>query len=70
MRTDISRYRRNRETHHSALVSQRAELEVSDLETLLPVVLFLIVALPALVEVAVTVRVTLSPAEKLMPEKS
>ena len=57
-------------TIHSASCSQSAELEVIDLETVLPLVLFVITAVPALVLVAVTVRVTESPALNVMPEKS
>ena len=41
-----------------------------DLVTVLPLELFVITAVPALVDVAVTVRVTESPGEKEMPEKS
>ena len=57
-------------TIHSASCSHRALEEVMDLVTVLPLELFVITAVPALVEVAVTVRVTESPGEKEMPEKS
>jgi hypothetical protein len=57
-------------TIHSASCSHSAAVDVIDLDTLLPVVLFLITAVPDLVDAAVTVTVTESPAEKEMPEKS
>ena len=59
-------------TIHSALVSQSVPSTppVNVWVTVLPLVLFVITALPEVVEVAVTVRVTLSPAEKVIPLKS
>lgn len=59
-------------TIHSALVSQSVPSTppVNVWVTVLPLVLFVMTALPDVVEVAVTVRVTLSPAEKVMPLKS
>ncbi len=57
-------------TIHSALYSQSAGWPLKVCDTVLPFVLFLIVTEPPVLEVAVTVTVTLSPAEKLMPEKS
>lgn len=59
-------------TIHSAFVSHSVPSTppVNVWVTVLPLVLFVMTALPEVVEVAVTVRVTLSPAEKLMPLKS
>lgn len=59
-------------TIHSAFVSQSVPSTppVNVWVTVLPLVLLVMTALPEVVEVAVTVRVTLSPAEKVMPLKS
>lgn len=59
-------------TIHSALVSQSVPSTppVNVWVTVLPLVLFVMTALPEVVEVAVTVRVTLSPAENVIPLKS
>ena len=57
-------------TIHSAFCSQSAAEEVRSCETVCPVDVFSITAVPAVVDVAVTVTVTTSPAEKEMPEKS
>lgn len=59
-------------TIHSAFVSQSVPSTppVNVWVTVLPLVLFVMTALPEVVEVAVTVRVTLSPAEKVIPLKS
>jgi len=59
-------------TIHSALVSQRVPSTppVNEWVTVLPFVLLVMTAVPEVVEVAVTVKVTLSPAEKEMPLKS
>lgn len=57
-------------TIHSAFSWQRAWVEVRDLVTVFPVVLFSMIALPDLVVVAVTVVVMTSPALMEMPEKS
>ena len=57
-------------TIHSASCSHSAELDVMLLDTDLPFVLFVITAVPEVVEDAVTVSVTESPALKVMPEKS
>lgn len=59
-------------TIHSALVSQSVPSTppVKVWVTVLPLVLLVMTALPEVVEEAVTVRVTLSPAEKVMPLKS
>ena len=58
---------------HSALYSQRLPSEASPLNvwvTVVPLVLFVILAVPAVLEVAVTVTVIESPAEREIPEKS
>lgn len=57
-------------TIHSAFSWQRAAVEVRDLVTVFPVVLFSMTALPALVVEEVTVTVISSPALMSMPEKS
>lgn len=57
-------------TIHSASYSQSAGWPEKVCVTDVPFELFLIVAVPAVLEVALTVVVTESPAEKLMPEKS
>ena len=57
-------------TIHSASCSHSADDEVIDFDTVLPFELFVITAVPALVLVAVTVRVTESPGLNVMPEKS
>jgi hypothetical protein len=57
-------------TIHSAFSWQRAEEEVSDLVTVLPVETFSITAVPALVLLAVTVSLIVLPAEMEIPEKS
>jgi hypothetical protein len=57
-------------TIHSASCWQSADEEVIDLETDWPFELFLITAVPDVVDLAVTVRVTESPALNEMPEKS
>ena len=57
-------------TIHSASCSHSADDDVIDCVTVWPVVRFSILAWPALVDDAVTVRRTLSPERKLMPEKS
>lgn len=57
-------------TIHSASCSQRAYEEVRDLVTVLPVVTFSMTAVPAVLEVAVTVSLIVFPAEMGMPLKS
>lgn len=57
-------------TIHSAFSSHSAAVDVIDFVTVLPFVLFVMTAVPDLVVAAVTVTVTESPAEKVMPEKS
>jgi hypothetical protein len=59
-------------TIHSAFVSQSVPSTppVNVWVTVLPLVLLVMTALPEVVEAAVTVRVTLSPAEKEIPLKS
>ena len=57
-------------TIHSALYSQSDGWPENVCETVWPFEWFVIVAVPPVLDVAVTVTVTLSPAEKLMPEKS
>ena len=57
-------------TIHSALYSQSEGWPEKVCETVLPLLLFVIVAVPPVLDVAVTVTVTESPAEKVMPEKS
>ena len=57
-------------TIHSASCSHSALLDEMLFETDLPLLLFVMTAVPLVVEDAVTVSVTLSPALKLMPEKS
>ena len=57
-------------TIHSASCSQSAEEDEMDLDTLWPLELFVMTAVPLVVLDAVTVSVTLSPGEKEMPEKS
>ena len=57
-------------TIHSASCSHSAAVDVSDLVTDLPFVLFVITAVPFFVLDAVTVSVTESPALNEMPEKS
>ena len=57
-------------TIHSASCSHSAELDVMLFETVLPLLLFVITAVPDVVDDAVTVSVTLSPALKVMSEKS
>lgn len=58
-------------TIHSALSSWSALLWLVKVwVTVVPLELFFTVAVPAVVEVAVTVTVMLSPAEMLIPEKS
>ncbi len=57
-------------TIHSALYSQSAGWLENVCVTVLPFVLFVIVAVPPVFEDAVTVTVTVSPEEKVMPEKS
>ena len=57
-------------TIHSALYSQSDGWPENVGETVWPFEWFVIVAVPPVLDVAVTVTVTLSPAEKLMPEKS
>ncbi len=57
-------------TIHSASYSQSAGWPENVCETVLPVDLFAIVAVPPVFDEAVTVTVTVSPGEKLMPEKS
>lgn len=58
---------------HSALVSHKAAVDegaVRVLVTVFPLVTFWIATVPAVVEVAVTVILTVSPALNVMPEKS
>ena len=57
-------------TIHSASYSQSEGWPEKVCETVLPLELFVIVAVPPVLDVAVTVTVTESPAEKVMPEKS
>ena len=57
-------------TIHSALYSQSEGWPEKVWVTDVPFELFLIVAVPPVLVVAVTVVVTESPAEKLIPEKS
>ena len=57
-------------TIHSALYSQSEGWPENVCETDLPVLTFVIFAVPPVLDVAVTVTVTVSPAEKEMPEKS
>ena len=57
-------------TIHSALYSQSEGWPEKVCETVFPVDWLVIVAVPPVLEVAVTVTVTVSPAEKLIPEKS
>ena len=57
-------------TIHSASYSQSEGWPEKVCVTDVPLELFLITAVPPVLEVAVTVVVTESPAEKLMPEKS
>ena len=57
-------------TIHSASCSHSALLDEMLFETDCPLLLFVMTAVPLVVEDAVTVSVTLSPASKLMPEKS
>lgn len=57
-------------TIHSVFCSQSALVEVICWVTVTPVVLFSMTAEPEVVEDAVTVTVTVSLEEKLMPEKS
>ena len=57
-------------TIHSASNSQSEGWPENVCETVLPVDLFVIVAVPPVLDDAVTVTVTVSPAEKLIPEKS
>ena len=57
-------------TIHSASYSHSAGWPENVCETVWPVDSFVISAVPPVVDVAVTVTVTESPAEKLMPEKS
>jgi hypothetical protein len=57
-------------TIHSASYSQSAGWPENVCVTDVPLVLFLIVAVPPVLEDALTVTVTESPALKLMPEKS
>ena len=57
-------------TIHSASCSHSALRDVICFVTVLPLELFVMTAVPALVDVAVTVRVTESPGEKVMPETS
>ena len=57
-------------TIHSASYSQSEGWPEKVCVTVVPFELFLMVAVPPVLEVAFTVVVTESPAEKLMPEKS
>ena len=57
-------------TIHSASYSQSEGWPENVCETVLPVDSFVIVAVPPVLDDAVTVTLTESPAEKLMPEKS
>ena len=57
-------------TCHSASCSHNAAVEVSFLDTDTPFDVLLMVAIPAVFDVAVTFSVTESPALKLIPEKS
>lgn len=57
-------------TIHSALNSQSLALDDKVLVTVVPLLLFLIVRVPAVVLEAAAVRVTESPAENVMPVKS
>ena len=57
-------------TIHSALYSQSDGWLENVCVTVLPFVWFVIVAVPPVFDDAVTVTVTVSPAEKVMPEKS
>ena len=57
-------------TIHSASYSQSEGWPEKVWVTVVPFELFLMVAVPPVLEVAFTVVVTESPAEKLMPEKS
>lgn len=57
-------------TIHSALAPHKAELDVKDLVTVLPVLRFWSLATPALDEEDVTVATMTLPAARLKPEKS
>ena len=57
-------------TIHSASCSHRADDEVMDLVTVLPLELFVMTVVPDVVLAAVMVSVTESPGLKEMPEKS
>ena len=57
-------------TIHSASYSHRAGCPEKLCEIVWPVDSFVIAAVPPVVEEAVTVTVTVSPEEKLIPEKS
>ena len=57
-------------TIHSALYSHSDGWPENVCVTVLPLLTFVIVAVPPVFDDAVTVTVTSSPAEKVMPEKS
>ena len=57
-------------TIHSAFSSQSAYDDVSDFETVVPVVKFSMTALPDVVEEVVTVSLMVSPALMVIPLKS
>ena len=57
-------------TFHSASCSHNAMVEESFFDTVFPVERFVMVAMPVVVDVAVTFNVTESPALNAIPEKS